>query len=342
MKKKNIKRLVECLFTILTVFVCMVAASAADSGPDVRVNGRLVNFPDEKTFIQDGRTYIPVRFVAEALGADVSWSREIQGAVIKKDNLEIQLPIDSKTMTVIENGETSTVAMDVPAMKQNGRTLIPIRFVAEAMGAWVSFSTAYNTVQIYDDVLTPEEIEILHSRVHHWDVCDERKVLFDGKADYENLNECCIREFVSPIVYTIQNPFTGQVYTNGVDSEEDETQLVIEYIRANVEYENEDQSLGVSAEFRTDISCLSAHVHSTNSNYINRGYLTLTFDDDANIAAYKNKHPNRKFGTIWPGNSYTYEIEGIWMVNLAAGRPQCMGLFDITNGKYVRWRGIMR
>lgn len=338
---KKTKRLAMGILMLLTAFICMAAASATTSGPDVRVNGRLVDFPDEKPFIQDGRTYIPVRFVAEALGADVSWSHEIQGAVIKKAQTELQLPIGSNIMTVIQDGIASQVTMDVATMKQNGRTLIPIRFVAETLGAWVSFSTAYNTVQIYADALTPDEIEELHSRAHHWEICDERLALFDGKADYENLNECCMRDFVSPINYTIRNPYTGTTYSNGIDSMDEKTQLVIEYIRANIEDENEDISLGVSAEFRTDISCLSAHVHGTDPNYINRGYLTLTFDDNANIAAYKNKYPDRKLGRVYPGNSYTYEIEGIWMINLAAGRPQCMGLFDITDGKYVRWRGIM-
>jgi hypothetical protein len=62
------------IITLCLIILCTVTAFASEvsSAPDVRVNGKLVSFPDEQPFIQDGRTYIPVRFVAEALGADVS------------------------------------------------------------------------------------------------------------------------------------------------------------------------------------------------------------------------------------------------------------------------------
>ena len=335
--KKNIKCLTACLFTILTAVVCMVAASAAASGPDVRVNGRLVAFPDEKPFIQDGRTYIPVRFVAEALGADVSWSHEIQGAVIKKNNMELQLPIGSNIMTVIEDGIVSQVKMDVATMKQNGRTLVPIRFVAEALGAWVSFSNTYNTVQIYDDILTPEEVTALHSLKNHWDVCEERAPLVAGNWAYENLNECMLRDFTSEINYTLKNIYTGETHINLVDSEEEEALFLADFIRYDLAEGYSNKWLGVKATFRTDVSCIAATTVSTGSTYINRGYLTITFSDDADIKEYKSRHTFAKFGNIQPGSTYTYAIESVWMINIARGMPQNMRVFDVTNGAYVQW-----
>jgi len=339
------KKVKAIIFVVLTI-VSLVAACAgtcfaaeSSSGPDVRVNGRIVNFPDEKPFIKDGRTYIPVRFVAEALGADVSWSHEIQGAIIKKDNLELQLPIGSKTMTVMKNGEITTVTMDAAAMKQNGRTLIPIRFVAEAMGAWVSISPAYNTVQVYNDVLTPAEIDELHSFDNHWKVCDERKTLLDGKYNYENLNECCIRDFTSDISYTIKNLYNGDTYVNGVDLVEKKAQLLADYICDSfAEQYTYNGFCGTNATFRTDVSCLAATTAGTDAAYINRGYLTITFDDDADIADYKRTFNTSKFGDIKAGETYTYAIESIWMMNLASGRPSCMGKYDVTNNSYAPWR----
>jgi len=351
MKKSFIALILAVVTVIGTIAACTPANASAASdngiastvsavkstGPKVSLNGTLIHFPDEQPFIKEGRTYIPVRFVAEAMGADVNWSREIYGAVIEKDGIELQLPIDSNIMTVIEGGKKSTVTMDAKAIKQNGRTLIPIRFVAEALGAWVSYSKAYSTVQIYDDILTPEEITELHALENHWNVCEERKALLDGRFDYENLNECAIRHFTSDIPYTITNFYTNATYTNGADPLEAKTLLLADYIRHDLAAEYTNDFLGVSATFRTDVSCIAATTVSTGSTYINRGYLTISFDEDADIDEFMSRKEHCKFGNVQPGGTYTYVIESVWMLNIATGRPQCMREHNVTNGVYQQW-----
>ena len=74
----------------------------------VRVNGYLVEFPDEKPFVNsDNRTMIPVRFVTEALGAKVSWSSKQNAAIIEKDGVKIALPVGRNEMTVTRDGKES-------------------------------------------------------------------------------------------------------------------------------------------------------------------------------------------------------------------------------------------
>jgi hypothetical protein len=53
--------------------------------------------------------------------------------------------------------------MDTQAIISDNRTYVPIRFVAQSLGAWVGFSEYYSTVQIWQDQLTPTEIDRLHS-----------------------------------------------------------------------------------------------------------------------------------------------------------------------------------
>ena len=322
-------------------FTMSGTAAAAEKTVDVRVNGYLVKFPDQKPYInEDQRTLIPVRFVAEALGAEVNWNAEFQGAEIKKGNLTIQLPIGSKEMKVIEGDKTRIVTMDTEAIKTNGRTLVPIRFVAEAMGAWVSYAPAFSTVEIYDDVLTPDEINELQALPFKWDFLDEMKGYQAGNSTFENLHEYGFRNCGNiKVPVTFKNPYDGTTWVNGEGTSEELANLFVRFMQNSTVERYTSESYGASASFRTDASCLFTSPSSTFADhpFINYGYLTITFDDDANIAKYKQLYNTTEFGNIQPGKSYTYIIESIWMINVATGIPWNMGRFERTNGAYNHW-----
>ncbi len=162
----KIKR-IALLFLALTMTVACfgaVGASAADEAavPRVRVNGRLIEFPDAQPFIDENdRTLIPVRFVAEHLGAEVSWNAATQTASVEKDGILVEINIGNAVLRVTENGRTKGVSMDTAAVLRGNRTYVPIRFVAEALGAFVDYSDVYRTVGIYSEALTPEQISML-------------------------------------------------------------------------------------------------------------------------------------------------------------------------------------
>jgi len=99
---------------------------------------------DEKPLIIDGRTMVPLRAIFEALAMDVSWDNRLQEVTAVKDNLEIILLVGSKTPTV--NGEV--VEIDVVSYIENGRTMVPLRFIAESTGATVEWDGKTNTVTI--------------------------------------------------------------------------------------------------------------------------------------------------------------------------------------------------
>ncbi len=107
------------------------------------VNGEVVKI-DVPAMILDDRTMTPSRFVAEALGAEVSWDAEARTVTITKGETVVVLTIDSNIATI--NGEEVTV--DVPATIIDDRTLTPARFVAEALGAEVSWDEAERKVTI--------------------------------------------------------------------------------------------------------------------------------------------------------------------------------------------------
>ncbi len=99
---------------------------------------------DVKPFIKNNRTYTPARFVAEALGAKVEWDGNTKQVTIDNDITTIVLTIGSKTALV--NGKSVTI--DAPAMIKYDRTFTPVRFVAETLGADVTYDAASRTVNI--------------------------------------------------------------------------------------------------------------------------------------------------------------------------------------------------
>lgn len=110
------------------------------------VNG-VAKVMDVAPYIKDNRTYVPIRYLAYALGVaenDVVWDAAASTATFTKGDKVVVLTIGSTTMTV--NGEAQT--MDVAPEIVNNRTMLPARFVAEAFGATVGWDAATGTVVI--------------------------------------------------------------------------------------------------------------------------------------------------------------------------------------------------
>ena len=81
-------------------------------------------------YITNDRTLIPIRFVAENLGAEVLWEEGWKYCIIKKDDKEIKLNFNSAEFEV--NGEK--VVFDAPVELKFDRTMVPLRFVSEQLG----------------------------------------------------------------------------------------------------------------------------------------------------------------------------------------------------------------
>lgn len=90
------------------------------------------------------RAYVPIRFIAERLGADVTWKGDTQTIIFTKAGLDVQLVVGQKQLTV--NQMTKTI--DAPAFVRGNRTYVPVRVISEAFGAqvfWKPRSTDFVT-----------------------------------------------------------------------------------------------------------------------------------------------------------------------------------------------------
>ncbi len=146
MNYKRIKKLGVLLLTmVLALTIAPAWSSAAKGSIVVEVNGNLISFPDAKPFMdKSNRVQVPVRFVSEALGAEVRWSSHSKQVTVQMGEDTIVLTLGKKAFTV--NGQTKQ--MDTVAQEKQNRAFVPLRFVSEALGAKVTWHPDLYSVEI--------------------------------------------------------------------------------------------------------------------------------------------------------------------------------------------------
>jgi len=132
---------VAALALTAALAVGLSAAPATAQNVNVVVNGNTVGF-DQPPIERAGRVFVPLRGVFERLGASVVYAN---GDINAQGNgRSVHLHIGSTQATI--NGQT--VGMDVAPFLVGARTLVPLRFVAQALGANVNWNQSNNTVYI--------------------------------------------------------------------------------------------------------------------------------------------------------------------------------------------------
>ncbi len=106
---------------------------------------------DAAPMVENGRTLLPLRFVAQAMGGEVSWDSSDQKVTIVKDEDVIHLWIGSNLASV--NGDLEWIDPDNESVKAvvvpgANRTMVPVKFVAEALGADIFWDQDTKTITI--------------------------------------------------------------------------------------------------------------------------------------------------------------------------------------------------
>src|SRR3989304_3420642 len=126
-------RAVLLLFGLLLILPAPAASAAAPS-VQVVVDGRVVLF-DQPPRNVGGRVLVPLRGVFERLGAFVQWEPRARTVIAGRPGTQVVLVIGNPRAAV--NGRP--VSLDVPPLIIGGRTLVPLRFVSQALGARVGW-----------------------------------------------------------------------------------------------------------------------------------------------------------------------------------------------------------
>lgn len=113
-------------------------------GVAVYLNGTLQFFDVPAQLDAGGRTMVPLRGIFEAVGAEVAWDQETKRVTATRDGRTVSLVVGDKTAYV--NGDA--YQLDVPAGIYRDRTLVPLRFVGESLGAVVQWEAEPPTVYL--------------------------------------------------------------------------------------------------------------------------------------------------------------------------------------------------
>lgn len=125
------------------------APAEAPADPDagrvitVLLNGKKIEF-DVLPQLINGRTMVPLRFIFEALGAEVTWDDATQTAKGVKGDTTVTIKIGENAL--YKNG--TKVELDVPAQLVNDRTLVPVRAISESYDVQVGWDDATSTVSL--------------------------------------------------------------------------------------------------------------------------------------------------------------------------------------------------
>lgn len=150
------KKIILLVLASLMVLAFALPAHAQSTTPTANATGQFVIGQasytvsgtvykmDAAPYILNGRTLVPVRYLADELGAQTTWDAATQTVTVTVGSTTIDLVIGSTTLTV--NGTASQ--MDVAPLINNGRTYLPARYVAEALGAAVAWNPSTQTVTI--------------------------------------------------------------------------------------------------------------------------------------------------------------------------------------------------
>ena len=155
---------------IFCTFICNVAAdSRSDVIVSLQIDNPIMTVNGVEQEIDEGmgtspaiigeRTLVPVRAIIEAFGGSVSWNSAKKTVLLCMDSDEITLVIGSNTAYLNNKAE----ALDVAPAVINGRTMLPIRFIAEGFNLGVAWNGKTRTIYIVREYFTPDEYDFLMS-----------------------------------------------------------------------------------------------------------------------------------------------------------------------------------
>ncbi|MDT2304588.1 copper amine oxidase N-terminal domain-containing protein [Paenibacillus larvae] len=141
------------LLMIVVTFIPNVAVGASYEEVKLVLNGKELN-PDVPARIVDNYTVVPINTISKATGADISWDGDNWIVTVVKGGKTVKLTIGNKTAYV--NGVPQT--LPVAPFIENGRTLVPLRFVGEVLGLDITWDGINYIVYMTDKNIADKAI----------------------------------------------------------------------------------------------------------------------------------------------------------------------------------------
>jgi len=117
------------------------------------VKGNIDNL-GTKPLIISGKTMLPLRFVSEKMGAKVTYVNDKTPIKIVLGKITVTFTLGEKVMYVNNDGEKSTIKLDVPAQIKNGKTYIPLRAIGQALGFDIYYDSKTEIIVVNNPKMT--------------------------------------------------------------------------------------------------------------------------------------------------------------------------------------------
>ena len=137
--------LLAALFFVSAVFFPKTAFAA----PSVSIyhNGELLKADVPPEIVKD-RVMVPLRIISENFGAKVSWDGQSQIVTVQQADLINTLKIGGLTANYATNYGQKNIPLDAPPYIKNGRTMVPLRYLAESLNFDVSWDAQARSVSV--------------------------------------------------------------------------------------------------------------------------------------------------------------------------------------------------
>jgi len=228
------------IVSMLLVFAMILSFGVvfADDEISVEIDGVKQSY-DVMPVIINGRTLVPMRAIFEAFGAEVFWDETNRSVAASKDSTAVLLKIDSDVATL--NGKE--VTLDSPATIINGRTMVPVRFISEALGNKVDWNGDTRTV-IITSPKTESKADKLYKELNLTNIVLDEKEYFSN-ARFNN-NQYGTAEYITSGI----DGYNNVVRVETTEVPQKTANFIYKYTKT-VEGFNEGDSLLMVLTFRT-------------------------------------------------------------------------------------------
>lgn len=106
-------------------------------------------------FIDEGRTYVPLRFVSEQLNASVNWNPDTQEIQITQNGTVVRWTVGNKQVLV----DDTLAINDAPLLMKDGKAFVPVRFISEQFNTTVAYIGSSKTILIFENKAQTENVQ---------------------------------------------------------------------------------------------------------------------------------------------------------------------------------------
>ena len=318
---------------LITINIESVHSNQQEQGIEVTINDKLAIFTDATPNIDsNNRTMVPIRFISENLGAKVHWEPKTETVTVSKDELQIELQIDSDIITV--NGIEKKMDTKMVFNEEHDRNYVPLRFVSENLGSNVDWAREGSLIRIditdvvEDDNNDDNDDNDDNDEIDEFDFVDNDIDKLDTADNYEGIYGLSIGDNKETVIELLDQPdrkdpsaygFEWWVYNRDYDNFlqvgiNDNNEVVNLYSNSN-NWDFEGLKVGLSKEEAKKIfpyEKIVEYSHGSANYSIQQGnktpmekYLVITENDIANdiaVEIYIDIHDSNKVTSVRVSN----------------------------------------